>query len=166
MANGSLTCIAKAVLAGVAAVAVQLTAAQAQSAPRIPAIHIIYMGGDDCPPCRAWRREELPKLEATAGFKRIKFTYVVKVIRSAVPPAFFMPSEVRPYKAKLDTANNGITGSPQTAILVDGKVFDYYFGTRSAEELEKMIAAIEDGTPYPFQQCVRRESQGRCEVRG
>ncbi len=40
--------------------------AQTADAPRI---HIIYMGGDDCPPCVAWRSNELPKLRQTKAFR-------------------------------------------------------------------------------------------------
>ena len=37
-------------------------------------IRIVYMGGDDCPPCVAWRKNEFPKLEKTDAFKAIKFS--------------------------------------------------------------------------------------------
>lgn len=48
------------------------SAAQAQSSPDAREIQIVYMGGIDCPPCRVWRGTELPKLEATKTYKRIK----------------------------------------------------------------------------------------------
>ena len=35
--------------------------ALAQAAPPQPDIHLIWMGGDDCPPCKAWRTTELPQ---------------------------------------------------------------------------------------------------------
>ena len=107
---------------------------------------------------------ELPKLEAKSIFKRIKFSYVVKVVRSPVPPSFFLPSDVRPYKEKLDFASNGIAGSPQIAILVGGEVFDYYVGARSADELERALIAIESGAPYPFERCVRRSTWTKCQA--
>jgi hypothetical protein len=125
-------------------------------------VHIVYMGGNDCPPCRAWRATELPKLEKTEAFKRAQFTHVEKLIKSSVPPAFFLPAEVRPYKDQLDEASSGMIGSPQTAILVDGKVYDYYWGTRTAPEVERMLNSIYDGKPYPFERCVKRESQTKC----
>lgn len=145
------------------------TAAQAQSGTSAPAIHIVYMGGNDCPPCRVWRGMELPKLEATEIYKRIKFTYVTKGIASSVPPTFFLPDDVKPYKDVLDYASNGNSGSSQTAILVNGKVFDYYFGFRSAADVEKMLMAIESGGQYPFARCMRfiKSSAPRtCESRG
>jgi hypothetical protein len=125
-------------------------------------IHIVYMGGKDCPPCRAWRATELPKLQKMAAFQRVRFTYVEKLIKSPVPPSLFLPSEVVPYKDQLDTASNGIIGSPQTAVMVDGKVYDYFWGVRNASDFEGMIKAINEGKPYPFNRCVKRKSQSEC----
>lgn len=130
------------------------------------AVHLVYMGGNDCPPCVAWRKDELPKLEQTAAFKAIRFTHVNKTVRSAVPPAAFLPEEVRPYKAQLDAAGGGNVGSPQTAILVDGKVYDYYFGARNAADIEAMLLAIQARTPYPWPRCVRRGVRWACEDGG
>lgn len=142
------------------AIALALVASSAVAADH--KIHMIYMGGNDCPPCRAWRATELPKLKEMEAFKRTQFTYVEKLIGSTVPPSIFMPSEAKPYKDMLDTASNGIVGSPQTAIIVDGKLFDYYYGTRKAAEIEQMLRAIYDEKPYPFPRCLKRETASKC----
>jgi hypothetical protein len=128
-------------------------------------IHMIYMGGNDCPPCRAWRATELPKLKEMEAFKRTQFTYVEKLIGSTVPPSIFMPSDAKPYKDMLDAAANGLVGSPQTAIIVDGKLYDYYYGTRKAEEIEKMLKSIHENKPYPFPRCLKRESASKCATK-
>jgi hypothetical protein len=140
--------------------------ANAQQAAKAPSVHIVYMGGNDCPPCVAWRRTELPKLEKSAEFASVKFSYVTKVIASSVPPGFFLPGDVKPYKDKLDDASSGRVGSPQVAILVNGEVFDYFLASRSAEEYERMLAAVRTGTTYPFDRCVKLPKTGRkCEKR-
>jgi|KBSMisStaDraftv2_1062788.scaffolds.fasta_scaffold529726_1 hypothetical protein len=128
-------------------------------------IHMIYMGGNDCPPCRAWRATELPKLKEMEAFKRTQFVYVEKLIGSTVPPSLFLPSEARPYKDMLDAAANGLIGSPQTAIIVDGKLYDYYYGSRAAADIERMLKAIYDGKPYPFPRCLKRESASKCATK-
>ena len=138
----------------------------AQAPAEAPRIHIVYMGGNDCPPCIAWRTAELPKLEKSEAFKSVKFSYVSKLIRSPVPPALFLPSEVEPYKEKLNFASSGIIGSPQTAIIVNNEVFDYYFGTRTAEDIVKMLEAIKTGSEYPFKRCIKLTKKRTCEVRG
>jgi hypothetical protein len=136
---------------------------QAQTTAELPKIHMVYMGGNDCPPCVAWRAFELPKLKTTDAFKSIQFSHVDKTIRSAAPPAFWLPEEVKPYKDKLDVAGNRRGGSAQTAILVNGEVYDYYWGTRTAEQIEKMIVSIQSKTKYPFTPCARIKAGYTCE---
>ncbi len=133
--------------------------AVAQDATRI---HVVYMGGTDCPPCVAWRAQEFPKLAASDIFKKIRFTHVEKVIRSTVPPRFFLPSAVKPLKEKLDEAANGMSGSPHTVIVVDGEIFDYKFGTYTASEFEERLLAIDSGQPYGYPRCIRRQDQSKC----
>lgn len=143
-----------------------VTVALAQQALAVPRIHIVYMGGNDCPPCIAWRTAELPKLETSDVFKSVKFSYVSKLVRSPVPPALFLPSDVEPYKNKLDFASSGVNGSPQTAIIVNDEVFDYYFGTRSAETIVKMLESILTGSKYPVERCVKLTKNRTCDIRG
>jgi hypothetical protein len=131
-------------------------------------IHFIHMGGNDCPPCREWRGLELPKLQASPLFRSITYSYVTKTIKSPVPPEIFLPSEVQPLKAKLDTASGGRNGSPHQVLVVDGEVYDYWFGQRSAEEILASVQAITNGSKYPFSRCIRRTASrnGACEVKG
>lgn len=139
------------------------TSAHGQSSTKLPEIHMVYMGGNDCPPCVAWRRFDLPQLEKSPRFQSIKFSHVQKVVRSAVPPMFFLPDDVKPLKEVLDAANGGSSGSAQVAILVNGAVYDYYFGTRDAASIEKMITSIQDGTPYPFARCIKMKTRSCVE---
>ena len=139
----------------------------AQPALQAPAVRLVWMGGADCPPCVAWRALERPKLQKSAEFKGVTFSYVPKVIRSSVPPGFFLPTEVKPHKEKLDYASSGRGGSPQAALLVNGEVVDYFHGTRSAEQIEAMLAAVRTGGPYPFERCLKVSVRwGKCEIPG
>jgi len=124
-------------------------------------VHLIWMGGDDCPPCVVWRIEHLPKLQKTAVFKTVMFSYVPKSIRASVPARFYLPEAVKSYKEILDKASAGRIGSPQVAVLVNGQVFDYFFGARSAEDMEEMLLAARDGGKYPFPRCLRLEAASR-----
>jgi hypothetical protein len=141
--------------------------AWAQGPTTPPSVHLIWMGGNDCPPCVAWRQTELPKLQASSEFGAIRFSYVVKTIKSPVPPSLLLPSEVKPYKDKLDFASSGRHGSPQAALMVSGEVYDYFHNARTAEDIERMLSAIRTGGPYPFQRCIKASRQwGQCEVPG
>ena len=109
-----------------------------------------------------WRRFELPKLEKTEVFSKIQFSYVIKGITSGVPSAMFLLGDVKPYKDMLDTASGGNSGSPQAALLVNGQIYDYWFGTRDAQQLEKMLLAILGTEKYPFERCVKRAARWAC----
>lgn len=132
-----------------------------------PAIHFIWMGGNDCPPCVRWRKDELPKLQAAPEFKGVRFSYVNKVIGSSVPPTIFLPDDVVPYKDQLDIASNRRVGSPQAALMVNGQVYDYFFGTRTAEQIVDMVESVRQGTAYPFPRCLKVALKGRgCDMPG
>ncbi len=138
--------------------------AQAQTSP---VVHFVWMGGNDCPPCVAWRKDELPKLQALDEFKNITFSYVIKSIRSTVPAGLFLPAAVKPFKDKLDYASSGRGGSPQAAIVVNGEVFDYFRTTRSASEIQMRLAAINTNAKYPFKRCIKASTEwGKCEIDG
>ena len=125
-------------------------------------IRFIHMGGNDCPPCVVWRALEYPKLKNSPIFRGVQFSYVVKSIRSGIPSAFFLDADVKPLKAKLDVASGGTSGSPHQVLLVDGEVYDYWFGTRDAKDLELKIAALTGGTRYPGARCTRLYTNRSC----
>lgn len=138
--------------------------AAAQQAPE-PAIHFIWMGGSDCDPCVKWRGLELPKLQETAEFRKVRFSYVTKTIQSPIPSSMFLPDEVKPYKEALDRSSGGRAGSPQWAVLVNGQVVDHQWGARSAEDFRQIFAAIQTEGTYPTNRCAVREA-GKCTQRG
>lgn len=119
-------------------------------------IRFVHMGGNDCPPCVVWRALEYPKLTSAPAFQGIGYTYVVKTVKSPVPPEIFLPDELKPWKARLDLASGGRSGSPHQAILVDDEVYDYWFGPADAADIAAKVGALVDGTAYPGRRCVRR----------
>ena len=131
-----------------------MVAGQAISLKRITFVHT---GGNDCPPCRAWRATEFRKLEQSPLFKEIRYFYVSKAIESPFPPPEqFLPDDLRPLRAKLAHATGGRNGSPQQMLLVDGEVYDYWVGSPlDAEQILVRIAAIAKGNDYPGRRCVQ-----------
>ncbi|MGJ7487016.1 hypothetical protein ACSFA2_17275 [Variovorax sp. LT2P21] len=130
-------------------------------------VEMIYFGGNDCPPCVAWRGVELPKLKNMEAFRNVDFTHVYKTVMSTVPAETFLPDHVKPYKSKLDAASGLNRGSAQTAIVVDGEIFDYYYGTRSAEDIAERLVAIKRGGAYPYERCLElrngyNATRGQC----
>ena len=129
-------------------------------------IRFIQIGGDDCPVCRAWHSTELPRLQQSPAFSSIWFSYVVKSIRSSVPPQAYLPYDIQHLKTKLDYASGGRAGSPHQVIVVDDEVFDYWFGASGAEQIEARIAALVNGTKYPYRRCIKRTGlkDQSCEI--
>jgi hypothetical protein len=146
------------------ALALGLTAAA--GAQQQVQIDFVNMGGNDCGPCKSWRKLELPKLQAMPEFAHIRYHYVTKSIKAPVPPAFFFPSESKHLQPALAEAGNGRTGSPQQAILVNGKVVDYWWGTGlgDAQALAEIIRTIKAGEAYPRPACQKVGPISGCEV--
>jgi hypothetical protein len=71
-----------------------------------------------------------------------------------------LPPAARVYKTQLDEASAGRSGSPQMALMVNGKVYDYFFGSRSAELLVEMVQAVRTGSPYPVPRCLKLGPRG------
>ncbi|MGV3573118.1 MAG: hypothetical protein ACO1PB_21190 [Ramlibacter sp.] len=133
-------------------------------------IDFVSLGGNDCPPCRAWRAVELPKLQAMPEWQLMKYHFVTKSIQTPVPSATFFPAESKHLQPALAEAGNGWTGSPQQAILVDGKVVDFWWGSAmgkgSAEDIAAMVRALHDGTPLPRPACAQLETRRSCKKPG
>jgi hypothetical protein len=131
-------------------------------------IEFVHMGGNDCPPCVVWRAMELPKLQAMPEWQWIRYHYVTKSIQSPVPSAFFFPSDAKHLQPALKDASNGWSGSPHQAILVDGKVVDYWYGTArgDAQALAAVIRAIHEGRPLPRAACQQLDTRTTCKKPG
>lgn len=130
-------------------------------------IDFVILGGNDCPPCVAWVATELPKLRALPEFRYVRYTHVTKAVKSPVPPVMFFPDEIKDLQPALMLASSGLTGSPQQAILVDGKVVDYWWGTEksSPAELAAVFRALHDGTALPRKGCTKLVSATSCAER-
>ena len=126
--------------------------ALAQAAEK-PRVDFVYFGASDCPYCRAWENWDLPKLQASETFQRVRFTKVTKNIRSPVPGEFWFPKEIKHLRDPIAEQLKG-AGSPMFAILADGKVVLAWKGTRrGTEELirifEQQLARPAAGAAQP-----------------
>lgn len=147
----------------IAAALVALSTSAASQDPAKPRIEFVNLGGNDCPPCREWRATELPKLKALPEWNLIQYHYITKSINSPVPSASMFSSEAKHLQPALITASNGWSGSPQQAILVDGKVVDYWWGTAKGDpqQLAALIRAIFEGKPLPRDVCPQLHPNSR-----
>lgn len=129
-------------------------------------IHIIYFGGNDCPPCLAFRGTEFPKFEKSQEYSQVQWSFVTKSVRSQIPSGFFLPAHVKPLRDTLLQATGSNGGSAQVVILVDGKVHDVFFGSRDADFYQKMVRSVSDSKlPYPGERCLERSTGWSCKVK-
>ncbi|MBC5765119.1 hypothetical protein [Ramlibacter albus] len=117
-----------------------------------------------------WRATELPKLKKLPEFAQMRFTHVIKPIRATVPAADAFPPQIRHLQPVLAQAANGVTGSPQLAILADGKLVDYWIGistSRSdASDIAATVRALMAGEPAPRATCKKLASSTACLTPG
>lgn len=119
-------------LAGVAFACLLATAAAAQGRVRPDSIiDLVYLGGPDCPYCRAWEAKELPRLREMEEFKHIRFTHVLKKIPQPVPQPAGLPAHLMPMYDQMVSKTGGRGGSPQFVLLLDGVAVRGGFGTQA-----------------------------------
>lgn len=105
-------------------------------------IDLVYLGGSDCPYCRAWEANELPRLREMPDYQHIRFTHVSKVIRSPVPDKSRLPAHLAPMHDEMIRQTGGRSGSPQFVLLVDGRAVDGGFGTQAYHRLVPTMSEL------------------------
>ncbi len=94
-------------------------------------IDLVYLGGPDCPYCRAWEARELPQLLKMEEYKHIRFTHVSKRISQPVPEPAQLPEHLKPMYDEMVRLTGGRGGSPQFVLLLDGVAVKGGFGTQA-----------------------------------
>lgn len=81
-------------------------------------VTVLYIGADDCAPCRTWRRDHWPRFSTSSEFARITYREVVSPKLFAVLQDEYWPDDLRGYRADLGKG----AGVPQWIAVADGKV--------------------------------------------
>jgi hypothetical protein len=137
-----LTLMRSILMAGVVLACLWAAEAPAQAVRRDSIIDLVYLGGPDCPYCRAWEAKELPRLRAMEAFKHIRFTHVLKKIPEPVPPPAELPAHLKPMYDEMIRLTKGRGGSPQFVLLLDGVVVRGGFGTSSYHALLPVMTEL------------------------
>jgi hypothetical protein len=131
------------------------TAAAAQGRVRPDStIDLVYLGGPDCPYCRAWEAKELPQLRKMEEYKHIRFTHVLKKIPQPVPQPAELPAHLKPMYDQMVRQTKGRGGSPQFVLLLDGVAVHGGFGTPAYHNLLPVMTELvtkKTGKPIPLQ---------------
>lgn len=116
-------------------------------------IDLVYLGGPDCPYCRAWEARDLPELRKMEEYKYIRFTHVQKRIRQPVPEAEKLPAHLKPMYEQMIRQTGGRGGSPQFVLLLDGVAVQGGFGTQAYYALLPTLTELvtaKTGKPMPL----------------
>jgi hypothetical protein len=82
-------------------------------------IELVYIGARECPYCTLWRRDEKPKLRASAMFRRLSYIEIEpRRIRDAYNPRYW-PTRLQPILQTLPIKD----GTPRFLILRDGALY-------------------------------------------
>ena len=131
MSSGSFTRAA----AAVAAVALAATglAASSRIGSRIPQQHVtvLYVGADDCAPCRVWRREHWARFQASPEFARLAYREVTSPKLFDLLDDDHWPEELRAYRGTLSRSS----GVPVWLVVTNNEIVLTARGLRQWEEV-------------------------------
>lgn len=97
---------------------------------RQPDVMLLYVGADDCAPCRAWRNGEGAAFLGSAEAARITYRKVESPHLEDVLKDENWPQDLRGYRNLLKRSD----GVPLWLVVSDGKVVEQQFGTTAWKE--------------------------------
>jgi len=83
-----------------------------------PKVGVVYIGAEDCAPCRTWRRNDYAKFTASAEFSQITYREISSPSLLDLLDDRYWPADMRGYRHRLD----GRSGVPLWFVVVDGDV--------------------------------------------
>ncbi len=99
--------------------------------PQPADVRVIYVGADDCVPCRAWRQEHWPRFQASPEFVRLAYREVTSLKLLDLLKDDHWPEDLRNLRNELDRAE----GVPLWFIMTNDKVVLKARGLRQWEEV-------------------------------
>jgi hypothetical protein len=94
-------------------------------------VTVIYVGADDCAPCRNWRHEHWPKFQASAEFARLIYREVTSPQLFDLMKDEYWPEDLRGHRNALDRT----AGVPLWLIVADDGVALRARGLRQWEDV-------------------------------
>lgn len=125
----------------VAAITITVWARQALKSVRPSNLTVLYVGAEDCAPCRAWQSSEGASFLASADFPRITYREVKSPHLHDILKDENWPDDLRDYRAVLRRSD----GVPLWLVVVDHKVVEQRFG--AAEWRASVLPTIKSLLP-------------------
>lgn len=112
------------IVVAVAAVAVTVWSGHAGKSAHEADVMLLYVGAEDCAPCRAWQNGEGAAFLASAEFPRITYRQVKSPHLHDVLKDENWPEEIRLYRDGLRRSD----GVPLWLVVADRKIVEQRFG--------------------------------------
>ncbi|GEP57722.1 hypothetical protein [Reyranella soli] len=104
------------------------------------ALEVIYIGGSDCQPCKAWKNKYKAQWLASAEYRQVTWIEVEPPKLKEAYQERFWPGDLKPILDQLPRKS----GTPRFLVVLDGKVVANELGvshwTRIVEVLRKQLA--------------------------
>jgi hypothetical protein len=91
---------------------------------------VVYLGAEDCAPCRVWQRDVAPAFRATPTFQRISYREVKSPRLFDLLNDEYWPEDLRAYRAQLGQR----AGAPMWLIVLDRKIVGHGAGVSAWQE--------------------------------
>jgi hypothetical protein len=95
-----------------------------------PGVTLLYIGADDCAPCRTWRRGDGAAFLASTEFARITYREVRSPHLDDVMSDTNWPEDIRDYRSRIRRSD----GVPLWLVIADRAVVEQQFGTAAWQE--------------------------------
>jgi hypothetical protein len=95
-----------------------------------PELMLLYVGADDCAPCRAWRKGDGADFRGSAAFARISYREVRSPHLDDVLNDENWPADIRDYRSRIRRSD----GVPLWLVIADGRVVEQQFGATAWRE--------------------------------
>lgn len=103
MGQGSVTALIATTVMLTAAAALAWQHEQSNGARGdVPVVTVIYIGADDCTPCRTWRREHWPNFRASDEFRLLQYRAVESPNLLDVLKDEYWPDDLRGYRKQIE----------------------------------------------------------------
>ena len=83
-----------------------------------PHVLVLYIGADDCAPCRTWHSQHEPAFQASSAFQRIEYRQVRSPTLFSLLKDEYWPEALRGYRAQIEPG----TGVPLWFVVADDRV--------------------------------------------
>jgi hypothetical protein len=97
----------------------------------VPEIVLLYVGAEDCAPCRAWQKDDRPGFLASPEFPLIRYHEIKSTRLVDVLKDENWPEELRTYRGQLKPSD----GVPLWMIVADDRLVERQFGATAWHEI-------------------------------